>query len=37
MLKTSGPRSLLDCAGSELRALLWPVTPETFVHEYWAR
>jgi ribosomal protein L16 Arg81 hydroxylase len=28
---------LLGSAGEELRALLWPVTPETFVHEYWGK
>jgi len=28
---------LVDAAGDELRALLSPVTPETFVHEHWGR
>jgi len=28
---------LVEAVGDELRALLSPVSPETFVHEYWAR
>jgi ribosomal protein L16 Arg81 hydroxylase len=28
---------LIGSAGDELRRLLWPVTPETFVHEYWGK
>ena len=28
---------LVDAAGDELAALLWPVTPQTFVHEYWGK
>jgi Cupin superfamily protein len=28
---------LVSALGAELRALLYPVTPETFVHEYWGR
>jgi hypothetical protein len=27
----------LNSAGDELRALLWPITPETFVHDYWGK
>jgi ribosomal protein L16 Arg81 hydroxylase len=27
----------LASAGDELRSLLWPITPETFVHEYWGK
>jgi Cupin superfamily protein len=28
---------LVQAAGNELRALLWPITPEAFVHEYWGK
>jgi ribosomal protein L16 Arg81 hydroxylase len=31
------PPPLAHAAGHELRSLLWPVTPETFVHDYWAK
>ena len=37
MLTMAAPMPLLDSAGSELRALLWPITPEAFVQEYWAK
>jgi len=30
-------RPVLGATGEELRTLLWPVTPETFVHEYWGK
>jgi hypothetical protein len=28
---------LVRAAGNELRALLWPISPETFVHDYWGK
>jgi hypothetical protein len=28
---------LVQSSGNELRALLWPIAPETFVHDYWAK
>jgi hypothetical protein len=34
---TASQAPRLSSAGDELRALLWPVTPETFVHEYWGK
>jgi ribosomal protein L16 Arg81 hydroxylase len=37
MLTRTAPPLLAHAAGQELRALLWPVTPEAFVHDYWAK
>jgi ribosomal protein L16 Arg81 hydroxylase len=34
---TASQRRLVDATGDELRALLAPVTPETFVRDYWGR
>jgi hypothetical protein len=28
---------LVQLAGEELSGLLWPITPESFVHDYWAK
>ncbi len=33
----SKPLRLIDAVGGELRALLFPVSPEAFVHEHWGR
>ena len=37
MASESGRVPLVSARGTELRALLHPVTPETFVREYWGR
>lgn len=37
MLTAAVPLPLLTAAGAELQSLLWPVTPDAFVREYWAR
>jgi ribosomal protein L16 Arg81 hydroxylase len=37
MLTRTAPPPLVHAAGQELRALLWPISPETFVHDYWAK
>jgi ribosomal protein L16 Arg81 hydroxylase len=37
MLTRTAPALLSGSVGSELQSLLWPVTPETFVHDYWAK
>ncbi len=37
MVIQSSKSPLLKSVGSELQALLWPITPETFVREYWAK
>jgi ribosomal protein L16 Arg81 hydroxylase len=38
MLTRTLPTPLASApAGCELKSLLWPITPEVFVHEYWAR
>ncbi len=29
--------SLLEADGNELQALLAPITPQAFVHDYWSR
>jgi ribosomal protein L16 Arg81 hydroxylase len=37
MASNPTPVPLVESCGDELRALLSPVTPETFVHAYWGR